>query len=128
MAAVKHTTEKTTKKRPAGNRLVQKEEPVVGLEVRGFLVTGCNVCPFSADRHGGYGDMEILAHYCRLYNKEFENPDWDDRYMSGCKNEVPKAFPKFCRLKPVNDQTSRIVQKYKRVRDELAIVQRIIDE
>jgi hypothetical protein len=99
-----------------------------GLEVRGFLVTGCNTCPFTSDRTGGYGDMEILAHYCRLYNKEFVNPDWDSKYMSGCKNSVPKGFPKFCRLKPLKDQQAFITQKYKRIKDEIDIITKIINE
>ena len=106
----------------------KKKDEFKGLEVRGFLVTGCNTCSFVASRNGGYGDMEILAHYCRLYNREFENPDWDDRYMSGCKNSIPTAFPKFCRLKPVANQSAYITQKYKRIVDELKIINKIIEE
>jgi hypothetical protein len=98
------------------------------LEVRGFLTTGCNQCPFVRQTTGGYGDMEILGYYCGLYNKEFPNPDWDDRHMSGCKNSVPKGFPKFCRLKKVTDQSATILQRYKRVVDELCIIMRIIDD
>jgi hypothetical protein len=98
------------------------------LEVRGFLTTGCNQCPFVRQTTGGYGDMEILGYYCGLYNKEFPNPDWDDRHMSGCKNSVPKGFPKFCRLKKVTDQSATILQRYKRVVDELRIIMRVIDD
>lgn len=110
------------------NKVENKEKPAAELEVRGFLVTGCNVCPFVGGETGGYGDMEIMGYFCKLYRKEFENPDWDSKYMSGCRNEIPKAFPKFCRLKPVKDQCAKVTQKYKRVVDELRTIMRVVDD
>jgi len=98
------------------------------LEVRGFLTTGCNQCPFVRQHTGGYEDMEITGYYCGLYNKDFPNPDWDSKHMYGCKNSVPKGFPKFCRLKKVTDQSAAILQRYKRIIDELKIIKRIIND
>jgi hypothetical protein len=86
------------------------------LEVRGFLVTGCSDCAFAAENPGAGRDYNgIEYYYCKLSGKQFENPDWDDRYMSGVCNSIPKGFATFCRLKPIKDRHSRVMQKYKRV-------------
>jgi hypothetical protein len=108
--------------------MADKKKIIEELEVRGFLTTGCDQCPFVRQSTGGYQDMEVLGYYCGLYNKEFPNPDWDSKYMHGCKNSVPKGFPKFCRLKKVDDQSAMILQRYKRIIDELRIIKRIIND
>jgi hypothetical protein len=99
-----------------------------GSEIRGFLVTGCNECPFVGEDVGGYDRSEILSYFCKLYSKEFENPDWDERYMYGCRNKVPTAFPKFCQLKRVEDKNATIHQKYKRIVGLLKTATNLIEE
>lgn len=68
------------------------------------------------------------GNYCGLYNKDFPNPDWDSKHMYGCKNSVPKDFPKFCRLEKVTDQSATILKRYKLIVDGLRIIMRIIDD
>jgi hypothetical protein len=97
------------------------------LEVRGFLVTGCKDCPFVEEEIGGYDRSEIMGYFCRLYKREFEQEDQDHR-IYGCKNKVPEGFSKFCRLKRIEDEYSKMHQKYKRIVDQINTTKSIIEE
>ncbi len=95
-------------------------------EVRGFLVTGCNNCSFADADTGEYDTINY--YYCKLYKKEFPNPKWNPKFMSGTRNSIPTGFPKFCRLKPISDQNAKVYQRYIKLRVKIREMIDIIEE
>ena len=94
-----------------------------------FLQPDVIRCPFVRQTTGGYGDMEIESYYCGLYNKEFPNPDWDSKYMSGCKNECSKRISEILQVE--KSYMTSLQQFYKNIRrivDEIKIIERVIND
>jgi|WetSurMetagenome_2_1015567.scaffolds.fasta_scaffold503204_2 hypothetical protein len=92
------------------------------LEVRGFLTIGCSECPFIETITSGYDHECVDGYICRLYKRRL-----DDQNGRAIK-DLPESFPRFCRLKRINDLSATEHQKLKRVVAELKLIQQILED
>ena len=48
--------------------------------------------------------------------------------MSGTRNEIPKDFPKFCRLTKVDGEVEKLVTKYNSVTNLVKKISKVMDD
>ncbi len=90
---------------------------MVQQEVRGFYVIKCMECPFRRDNLGGYDREVIESTSCMLRQRLI---DEEEAYSLG--------FPKMCPLSPIKNADTLIFQRYKRIVEQIKLINRIIKD
>lgn len=90
---------------------------MVQQEVRGVYVINCVECPFRKYNMGGYDRERVESVTCIMRQR-----------LIGDGECNTSGFPKMCPLNPIKNQETLIYQRYKRILEQLKLIDAIIKD